>query len=81
MYLYMLCCVSCLPSPNTHIHKEAAFGRLHNSGAGGFGARPSCGFLYGWVCGGWGGVRWLRGVPRCAGITNRQHDIQNKYIV
>ena len=30
----MLCCVSCLPSPTHPSIKEAAFGCLHNSGAG-----------------------------------------------
>jgi len=39
VYLYMLCCVSCLPNPTHPFLKEAAFGRLHNSGAGAFGAR------------------------------------------
>ena len=52
----MLCCVSCLPSPHTPIHKG-----IHNSGAGAEGARPTVveaaegRLLYGWVCGGWGG--------------------------
>ena len=37
----MLCCISCLPSPTHPSIKEAAFGRLHNSGAGAFGGRPT----------------------------------------
>ena len=36
MYLCMLCCVSCLPSPYTPIHKG-----FHNSGVGVEGARPT----------------------------------------
>ena len=36
----MLCCVSCLPSPHTRIHK-----------GGGLGPPHCLGFLYGWVCG------------------------------
>ena len=32
----MLCCVSCLPSPHTPIHKG-----IHNSGAGAEFARPT----------------------------------------
>ena len=35
IYLCMLCCVSCLPSPNTPIHKG-----IHNSGTGAEGAHP-----------------------------------------
>ena len=37
--------------------KEAAFGRLHKGGRPPKAATPLCGFLYGWVWGGWGGSR------------------------
>ena len=56
IYLCMLCCVSCLPSPHTSIHKG-----IHSSGSGTEGTRLTVveaaeGRLrYGWVCGDLGG--------------------------
>ena len=52
MYLCMVCCVSCVSSPYTPIHKG-----IHNNGPGAEGARPTVvevaegRLLYGWVCG------------------------------
>ena len=44
MYLCMLCCISCLPSPHTPIHEG-----IHNSGAGAFGSRPTV-WISLWMC-------------------------------
>ena len=43
------------PAPTHPSIKEAAFGRLHKGGQPS--AASLCGFLYGWVPGGWGGTK------------------------
>ena len=41
------------PAPTHPSIKEAALRAASTQGAGGFAARPLCGFLYGWMSGGW----------------------------
>ena len=48
---------------------EAAFGRLHKGGGRPSAARPLCGIPYGWVCGGWEGIRRGKIMPNRAGIV------------
>ena len=49
--------------------KGAAFGRPHKGGGRPSAARPLCGIPYGWVCGGWEGIRRGKIMPNRAGIV------------
>ena len=64
------CCFSSFSRFNslpTPIHKGGgASRRLHKGGRPPSAAAPLCGFLYGWVCGGWGGSRRGRNTRKCA---------------